>query len=45
LMKGESLMGVLDLDSPLVGRFDEEDAKGLNRLVSVFVESTEWQSV
>src|SRR5919107_4781276 len=29
LLKGEELPGVLDLDSPAVGRFDEEDAKGL----------------
>jgi GAF domain-containing protein len=43
LRKGEGLIGVLDLDSPLVGRFDDEDAKGLERLVSVFVEATEWQ--
>jgi GAF domain-containing protein len=43
LMKGESLIGVLDLDSPLAGRFDDEDAKRLERLVSVFVEATEWQ--
>src|SRR6266581_4992460 len=33
LMKGERLLGVLDLDSPVFGRFDEEDAAGLNRLV------------
>ena len=43
LMKGGHLIGVLDLDSPLYGRFDNEDEKGLNRLVSVFVESIEWQ--
>jgi GAF domain-containing protein len=43
LMKGERLMGVLDLDSPLVGRFDDENAKGLNRLISVLVEASEWQ--
>ena len=45
LMKGERLIGVLDLDSPIFGRFDEEDANGLNRLVSVLVESSEWQPV
>lgn len=31
------LLGVLDLDSPLRGRFDDEDARGLERLVAVFV--------
>src|SRR6267142_1463887 len=45
LMKGERLIGVLDLDSPVSGRFDEEDAIGLNRLVSVLTESSEWQRV
>ena len=41
LIKDQQLIGVLDLDSPLLGRFDEEDAKGLNELVSLFMESLE----
>ena len=41
LMKGERLIGVFDLDSPILGRFDDEDAIGLNRLVSVLIESSE----
>jgi len=45
LMKGERLLGVLDLDSPVPARFDEEDAIGLNRLVSVLIKSSEWQQV
>ena len=45
LLKGERLIGVLDLDSPIIGRFDDEDALGLNRLVSVLVESSEWRPV
>ena len=40
IIKDDQLIGVLDLDSPSVGRFDEEDARGLNELVEVFVEST-----
>jgi L-methionine (R)-S-oxide reductase len=32
------LIGVLDLDSPLFARFDDDDAAGLNALVEVFVE-------
>ncbi|MCU0255535.1 MAG: GAF domain-containing protein [Vicinamibacterales bacterium] len=32
-------VGVLDLDSPVPGRFDAEDARGLEALVAVFVES------
>ena len=37
LLKGEELLGVLDLDSPSVGRFDEDDAKGLEELARVFL--------
>ncbi len=41
LMKAERLIGVLDLDSPVLGRFDDEDAIGLNRLIYVLVDSSE----
>ncbi len=37
LFDGERLIGVLDLDSPAIGRFDDQDAEGLNELVTVFV--------
>jgi GAF domain-containing protein len=37
LIKDQQLIGVLDLDSPLFGRFDDEDARGLNDLVSLFM--------
>ena len=36
---GEHLLGVLDLDSPEPGRFDEVDAQGLERLAVVYTES------
>jgi len=39
LMKGGRLMGVLDLDSPSLSRFDEEDAAGLQRLVRILLAS------
>jgi L-methionine (R)-S-oxide reductase len=39
LLSGGRLIGVLDLDSPVPGRFDAEDARGLEALVAVFVES------
>ncbi len=35
LIVGESLLGVLDLDSPLVGRFDAADQAGCEMLASV----------
>ncbi|HBB98251.1 MAG TPA: GAF domain-containing protein [Blastocatellia bacterium] len=38
LMKGERLIGVLDLDSPLIGRFDADDADGLERLAGILIE-------
>jgi len=41
LIERERLIGVLDLDSPLLGRFDNEDGNGLNRLVSTLVQSSE----
>lgn len=40
LIRGVKLLGVLDLDSPSLRRFDEEDAEGLNKLVSIFMDST-----
>src|SRR2546425_9314130 len=41
VVKDEELIGVLDLDSPTLGRFDNQDAKGLNRLVALLVGSIE----
>lgn len=41
VVAGEQLIGVLDLDSPSLSRFDEEDAAGLNELVEMFVSSTD----
>ncbi|HWN11435.1 MAG TPA: GAF domain-containing protein [Pyrinomonadaceae bacterium] len=37
LIKDQQLIGVLDLDSPLLSRFDDEDARGLNELAEIFV--------
>lgn len=36
--KGGSLLGVLDIDSPILNRFSEEDAKGLNQLAEVILQ-------
>jgi L-methionine (R)-S-oxide reductase len=36
---GSSLIGVFDLDSPLSGRFDVEDQRGIEDIARVFVES------
>lgn len=40
LVKNQELIGVLDLDSPLLERFDKEDAAGLEELVRIFLAST-----
>jgi GAF domain-containing protein len=39
LIKDRELIGVLDVDSPSLARFDEEDARGLNQLAEIFVDS------
>jgi GAF domain-containing protein len=40
LLKGEQLLGVLDLDSPKLGGFVEADQAGLERLMAVLVAAT-----
>ncbi|HQR49298.1 MAG TPA: GAF domain-containing protein [Steroidobacteraceae bacterium] len=40
VVDGDRLIGVLDLDSPVHGRFDDDDARGLEALVRVFVAAT-----
>jgi L-methionine (R)-S-oxide reductase len=41
LVKNGVLLGVLDLDSPLMGRFDEEDRVGCEKLASILSNSFE----
>ncbi|KEZ71274.1 MULTISPECIES: GAF domain-containing protein [Pseudomonas] len=41
LIKEGRLIGVLDLDSPSVGRFNEEDQAGIERLAAIFLASTD----
>jgi len=41
LIADQQLIGVLDLDSPLFSRFDEEDAEGLNQLAEILMTETE----
>jgi GAF domain-containing protein len=42
LMTRESkLLGVLDLDSPELARFDDDDRRGLEQLAAVFTNSLE----
>jgi len=39
LLDGGKLLGVLDLDSPRVGRFDEADRAGLEVIAAIWVKS------
>jgi GAF domain-containing protein len=41
LLKDGRLIGVLDLDSPSLARFDAEDAAGIERLAAIFVTASE----
>jgi len=40
IIKEERLVGVLDLDSPILKRFDADDAAGLEALISIFMSLT-----
>jgi len=40
LIAAEQVVGVLDLDSPRLSRFDALDARGLERLAALFIEAS-----
>lgn len=42
LLKDERLIGVLDIDSPAVGRFDEQDRAGLEQLARRLTYGCDW---
>lgn len=39
LLRGDELLGVLDLDSPKLARFDQADRQGLQRIAQIWVDS------
>ncbi len=41
LIDSGEVIGVLDLDSPTIGRFDEDDRAGIEELVRVYLRSTD----
>jgi len=41
VVRGTELLGVLDLDSPVVARFDAQDAAGLEALARVYVDASD----
>lgn len=42
LVQGGKVIGVLDLDSPHPGRFDEEDRAGIERAAAIFINGTDF---
>ena len=44
LVREGSVFGVLDLDSPLVGRFDADDQAGIETLAAIYVETSDWRT-
>ena len=45
LIVNDVVLGVLDIDSPLLARFDEEDRVGLEAMVATFVLATDFTPV
>lgn len=41
VLRGAEVLGVLDLDSPSLARFDADDARGLERIVELYVASSD----
>ena len=42
ICKNGNIVGVLDIDSPIVARFDEEDKEGLQKLVEILEKACEF---
>lgn len=42
LVRDGGVFGVLDLDSPLIGRFDADDQAGVEALAAIYVERSDW---
>ena len=40
LLRGETLIGVLDLDSPVAGRFDDADRSGIEAVADIWVSTS-----
>ena len=42
MVKNGKLIGVLDIDSPEANRFDAEDAEGLEKIIKILIDGTEF---
>jgi len=45
IIKNDKLIGVLDIDSPIIARFNEEDRLGLIEFVDVLNDNINWESL
>jgi GAF domain-containing protein len=43
LIRRGHVFGVLDLDSPIAGRFDLEDQAGIEAMAAIYVERSAWE--
>jgi L-methionine (R)-S-oxide reductase len=44
LIRDGQVFGVLDLDSPLPGRFDRDDQAGIEALAAIYIKATAWDA-
>ena len=44
MMLQDIVIGVLDIDSPSLARFDEVDAKNLEEIVSLIIDGCTWDT-
>lgn len=45
IIKDDHLIGVLDIDSPILNRFDEDDQKGLEKFVRTLNKYMDWSQI
>lgn len=45
IIVANQVMGVLDIDSPILERFDHEDQQGLENFASILVKAINWQEI
>lgn len=43
LFREGTIFGVIDLDSPLIGRFDAADKEGIEALAAIYVSASSWE--
>ncbi|MGN0793390.1 MAG: GAF domain-containing protein [Aristaeellaceae bacterium] len=42
LLSGDTLLGVLDMDAPVINRFDAQDAAGLTEIARILTTDVDW---